>query len=116
MGASQARVDPGAVGAEALAETAALMPALLRTLQATMTGLCEASAMPDAAFDLAVTGAADGLRAWLLDANPLIDVTDVGWFTRPGAPPAFDRTARYRQAGKIVSLPLPPAEAVGAGR
>lgn len=110
VGASQARVDAAAAGAGVLTETAAAMPDLLHALDTAMARLCDASPVPDAVFDVAVPDGPSepaGSVAWLLDANPLSDLTDLGWFGRPGAPPRFDHTLRYWHAGEIVALALP---------
>lgn len=114
-GASQARVDPSTVGAAALAETAALMPSMLRALQVTMSALCEASTMPDAIFDLAVIDSPSGHHAFLLDANPWLDETDLGGFGECSG--AMPRALAVYHAGEggIAAMPL-PASARDAGR
>lgn len=92
VGSSQ--LGGSATGRHLLTETQARE--LVLAVQAAMREITAASPIPDAAFDLARMAkprrsAADA-TAILLDVNPLLTVTDLGYFSSPGE---FDATFRF---------------------
>lgn len=82
-------------------------PAILLALKEAMNCIIESSSIPDAAFDLVFRPSSaevpSSTNHTLLDVNPLLDVTDTGFFS---AMSEFDRTFRFRHGNAVCKVPI----------